>query len=249
MTKVIVRTTLLIGLFVIVAAASYAKGFEPGITFATQGIDLKIDSKAWYNGLKFPSGTWKLKDLVPGVDRFWNFKDIKPGDYGTTIISMHVKSGDAWLCLDFKNLQSKDNGQNEPEALLDSNGTAKGELAKGMEFFSWLDDGDNNFEKGEKPLFGTSVQSASEVLDNKTYPIGDTQNGRSCRTNESRYVGIYWCAGNLTVDIKSAKLSCDGSVLGNAAQTDSMTVDVAIRALPAKENPKFICKKDEKYHY
>src|SRR3990167_7555472 len=114
-----------------------------------------------------------------------------------------------------------------------------------MEFFGWLDDGDNKFEKEEKPLFGTTTQSASIVLDDKTYVIGDAGNGNSCKVNQSRYVGIYWCAGNLSVNLSTNTISCDGSTLGNEAQTDSMSVDVSIRAMPSKENPKFLCGKDK----
>src|SRR3990167_6659270 len=117
-----------------------------------------------------------------------------------------------------------------------------------MEFFGWLDDGDNKFEKEEKPLFGTTTQSASIVLDDKTYVIGDAGNGNSCKVNQSRYVGIYWCAGNLSVNLSTNTISCDGSTLGNEAQTDSMSVDVSIRAMPSKENPKFLCGKDKPPH-
>jgi hypothetical protein len=36
-------------------------------------------------------------------------------------------------------------------------------------------------------------------------------------------------------------MTCDGSTLGNAAQTDSFTVDVSIRAQPTSEDAKFTC--------
>lgn len=240
--KIVGRTILLAGFFSLVVSALYARGIEPGITFATYGIDLKIDSEASYNGLSVLSGTWNLKNLVPGVDHFFNFRDLKPGDYGENTISMHVKKSDAWLCLDFKNLDENENGVNEPESHEDVDGVADGELADVLEFFSWIDDGDNIFELGEKPLFGTTTQSASQVLNEKTYTIGDAGGGGSCKVNQSRYIGIYWCAGDLEVNLVTAEITCDGSGLGNETQTDSMTVDISIRALPAKENPKFICK-------
>jgi len=246
--KIVGRGILLAGFFALVVTALYARGIEPGVTFATYGIDLKIDSEATYNGVSVPSGTWELKNLVPGVDKFWNFDDIKPGDYGENTISMHVKKTDAWLCLDFSNLTSADNGQNEPESLEDPDGVLNGELVDGMEFFGWLDDGDNKFERGEKPLFGTTTQSALDVLDDKTYVIGDAGNGNSCKVNQSRYVGIYWCAGNLSVNLSTNAISCDGSTLGNETQTDSISVDVSIRAMPSKENPKFLCGKDKPPH-
>jgi hypothetical protein len=237
-----IRATLAILVAAVAFSAFLLRGDAAvGDTFATGGIDLKIDSKATYNGTKVPSATWKLKNLVPGSDYFFNFDDIKPGDYGENTISLHVKKQDAWMCIQFSNLQSDDNGQNEPEGLEDGNGDGEGELADGMEFFAWHDDGDNIFEKGEKPIFGTSTQAASDVLNDTTYPIGDSKNGKSCKVNETRYIGIFWCAGDLTVDVESATLSCDGSALGNAAQTDSLSVDISIHAQPVRDKPKFTC--------
>ena len=239
-TKIVGRILLLAGVFALVAFAAFARGVEPGITFATEGIDLKIDSEATYNGAPVPSATWELKDLVPGSDHFFNFNDIKPGDYGENTISLHVKKSDAWLCLDFDNLSGSDSEINEPESLADQS-LDDGELADVLEFFAWVDDGDNIFELGERPLFGTTTQTASIVLDDTTYSIGDAKTGSSSSVGESKYIGIFWCAGNLSVNLNTAEISCDGSSIGNEAQTDIMTVDVSIRAEPAKENPGFMC--------
>jgi uncharacterized membrane protein YgcG len=239
-TKITFRILVVVLLISVVGIASVVRGIEPGITFATQGIDLKIDSKAWYNGYLVKSATWKLKNLVPGADKFFNFDDIKPGDYGCNVISMHVKSKDAWMCLDFKNLEESENGVNEPESHEDA--TPGADLADGMEFFGWIDDGDGKFEPPfEKPIFGTSTQSASEVLNDKTYVIGDSKWGGICKKDTTRYVGTCWCAGDLIVNLQTGKIECDHSTLGNEAQTDSFSVDVEIRAEPAKDKPKFIC--------
>jgi hypothetical protein len=54
---------------------------------------------------------------------------------------------------------------------------------------------------------------------------------------------VYWCAGNLSVDIATAKFSCDGTALGNEAQTDSMSIDIAIRAVASQYQSKFSCTK------
>ena len=238
-TKIVGRSVLLVGLFALVGIAVYGRGIEPGVTFATYGVDLKIDSEATYNGFLVPSGTWELKNLIPGVDKFWNFDDIKPGDYGENTVSMHVENTDAWLCLDFTNLNQGENGVNGPESEEDTEDG--GELAEVMEFFAWKDDGDNIFELGEIPIFGTSTQSAIDVINEQTYTIGDAGGNDFCEANQTCYVGIYWCTGDLEVNLDTALITCDGSMLGNETQTDSMTVDVAIRALPAKENPRFLC--------
>src|SRR3989344_7259542 len=156
MTKIAARTLLLGGVFALATLAAFARGGEPGITFALEDdLNLTIDSRAFYNGLPVLGSTWTLKDLVPGADKFFNIEDIVPVDSGKAVISMHIESEreDAWLCLDFTNLVSDENGFVEPESGVDAS-EASGELADGMEFFAWRDDGDDVFEVGEEPLFG-----------------------------------------------------------------------------------------------
>jgi hypothetical protein len=244
MTKIILRGSLIMGVISIVMFAAYASSLEPQITygtFSTGGIDLKIDSKGWYNGQMIPSATWALKNLNPTSDKYFNFDDIKPGDYGCETISMHVKKGEAWLCLDFRNLQSNENGQNEPESIVDITPNF-GELADNLQFFGWIDpNGNGIYNPGEKILFGTSTKAASTVLASTTYPIGDSGNGGSCKPGQTKYVSMCWCAGILTMDTQTGKMTCDGTQLGNIAQTDTMTLDVQIRALEKSTDSKFLC--------
>jgi hypothetical protein len=239
-TKITARMLLVAGVFAVVVAANYVRGVagDTGITFATGGLNLKIDSAGWYNGAMIPSATWGMKNLTPGVDKFFNFDDIKPGDYGCEVISMHVNAP-AWMCLDFKNLKQSENGINEPESHED--GTPGPDLADGTEFFGWMDDGDGKYEPpSEKPIFGTSTQAASYVFASTTYAIADAR-GNRCEMNTKRYVGMCWCAGNLTVNPLTGKFSCDATALGNRAQTDSFSIDVSVRAQLAPEMPKFQC--------
>jgi hypothetical protein len=242
------RIGIIAVVLVLLVFSAYVRGETPSTTFATYGIDLRVDSRAFYNGEKVSSSTWKLKNLVPGSDHFFDFDDLKPGDFGKTIISLHVKKQKAWMCLDFSNLESADNDQNEPEALVDDEGD-EGELLEGIEFFGWQDDGDNEFGVGEEVLF--DVSHAGEVLDDTTYTIEDFVHGYGFKVNEVRYVGILWCAGELSVNTQTAAVSCDGSVLGNEVQTDTLSVDIALRAFPVKDRPQFQCegKKFPKHPY
>lgn len=234
---------MILSLGALVAFANMVRSDFGGYTFATGDFNLKIDSRAVYNGVLQPASSWAAKNLVPGVDKFFNFNDIKPGDNGEATISFHVNK-DAWICLDFEKLKEKENGENEPESHEDTVGPAsEGELADGVEFFAWYDDGDNTFEVGELPIFGTTTQSAVQVLKDKTYALADSISGQAFPKNQTKYVGMHWCAGNLTVNLATAVITCDGSVLGNAAQTDSFTVDIGFRAVPSKDNNKFKCDK------
>jgi hypothetical protein len=209
-------------------------------TYSVGGIDLKVDSKAYYNSAYYPQSSWSAKDLQPYYDKFFSFADVKPGDTGTTTISLHIKKASAYMCLSFSEFKDQENSRNEPELQVDATNTL-GELGKGVEFFAWTDDGDNTFEVGEKPLFGTSTQSAIQTVKNTTYALADYLHGSAWLQNSTHYVGIAWCAGNLSVDLASAKVSCDGSVLGNEAQTDILSFSVSLTAVPYTQDKKYTC--------
>ena len=239
-TKIAARTLLLAGVFALAVAAAFARGGEPGITFALEsGINLTVGSRAFVNGLPVSGSTWALKDLMPGVDKFFDLQDVMPGDSGQARIGMRVEGREsAWLCLDFSNLVSDESGFIEPEEDADANGEASGELADGLEMFAWRDDGDGIFEAGEPPLFGP--HPASDVLDGKTYAIADASTGAPLASGDERHVGTAWCAGELSANLEDGQLSCAPS-LGNAAQTDSFSVDAAIRAEGSRDRGTFTC--------
>jgi hypothetical protein len=240
------RGALLVLVLLGVVVALGVRSSLAGVTFATaqgtgeSGLKLTIDSTTHYNGVLMPRLSWHLKNLTPGVDRFFNFDDVKPGDSGTSSISLHIDVNPAYVCLDFVNFAEAENGINEPESFVDTS-TSTGELGDGLEFFAWLDDGDQRFEVGEVPLFGTSSQSANVLLHDTTYVLADATFGVPFAPGSVHYVGLYWCAGNLEINLATAKATCDGTVLGNEAQTDSLTLDVVIRAVEARTNPGFRC--------
>lgn len=243
LTKIGIRLALL-ALVGGVAVGAYMTSGAFGATAATYsvgGIDLKVNSRAFYNGSAYAPSSWYAKDLQPYVDKFFKFYDIKPGDYGRTIISLHVKKASAYVCLAFSNFKDLENDVNEPEDAPDLNNAISGELGEGMEFFSWRDDGDNVFEVGEVPLFGTTSQSAIQTLKNKTYALADYAHGPTWPAGSVRYVGIAWCAGDLMVNLATAVITCDGGTLGNEAQTDSLMLDVSLTAVPYTQDPKFLC--------
>lgn len=238
-TKIALRAALLMGVLALVWLSALLVGRPVGITFAQGAFQFTIDSHATYNGAVVPSSTWDLKDLVPGVDKFFNLSNILPGDQGATTISMHVNE-DAWVCLAFNNLQEADNGENEPEDPEDpSTPLGDGELAEGTEFFAWKDDGDTVYEPGEGVLFG--IGSAKQMLDAVIYTLADAQSGTPIPGGSTRYVGILWCAGDLVVNQGTGAYSCDGAALGNVAQSDSFSVDLSIQAAKASEQPNFRC--------
>src|SRR3972149_3922662 len=84
-----------------------------GNTFQAGAIDLKIDNTSYYNGQPSTLTTWTLDDLTNQL--FFNFTDVKPGDWGEDTISLHVDTNDAWACMDMNLTSDDDNTCTESE--------------------------------------------------------------------------------------------------------------------------------------
>lgn len=248
-----------------------------GNTFTAGAIDLRIDSQQHYNGndcvpvyednqlagyewegsAPYPvpgtecNGTWDLTDLTDefvAVHKFFDFDDVKPGDYGENTISLHVDTNDAYLCAALQNVGNEDLGLTEPESIAVGEdglvGEGYGELQNVLQFFAWVDEGsqpgfqgndeeegDNVFQEGEREL-GSAY--ASE--------LGDTvwalaQGGDDpVVAGQTAYIGLAWCVGYF-----DENGVCHGENVGNASQTDSWYTDMAFYVEQARNNPEFSC--------
>jgi len=245
---------ILISLSVIAAVAALAIGgtvayfsdteTSAGNTFTAGSIDLKVDNTCYYNGQPMSECTWTLKDLT--VEKFFDFTDLKPGDWGEDTVSMHVYNNDAWACVTFKNLVSADNTCTEPESAVDPDGTTcgpNGELDENLYFVFWADDRDNIWETNEPILM---QGPASDVLGGKTYPIADTtfsiagDPGTALTGDKDYYIGKAWCFGDMSIGGNGA-ITCDGEPVDNASQSDSLKGDIIFYAEQARNNPGFVC--------
>lgn len=236
-----------------------------------QNPEVPGDEYVWDDGAEdgYPvagttcTGTWEATNL--GAHKFFNFDDIKPGDEGENTISLHVDSNDAYACVDVSITSNDDVDCTDPEteaeilACQNSVPSAEfdGELAQNLEFFAWADDGaidgfgdendptegDNIWQNGELPLFSNLVGPASDVLDGESYTLADSNTG-PLEGNTTSYIGLTWCAGDLTV-VGPGVLSCDGAQMGNEAQTDEMIADIAFRVEQARNNEDFSCEPQE----
>ena len=227
-----------------------------GNTFTAGSLDLTVDSQCTYNGVTSTQcGNWVLKNLDPTADKFFNFTDVKPGDQGENTISLHVDNNDAYGCFYVSPLANNDNSCTSPECIAEnpvgtdcSNPAGKcgtdpgaGELAQNIQFFAWADNGagsnagNNVWDSDELPVFTNISGPASDVLSGKTYPLGTLPGG------STKYIGLQWCAGAMTVDTSTRTITCDGSAMGNNAQTDSMAADIAFSVTQTRNNPNFVC--------
>ncbi|TSC85843.1 MAG: Uncharacterized protein G01um10148_751 [Parcubacteria group bacterium Gr01-1014_8] len=181
---------------------------------------------------------------------FWNFTDVKPGDDGRDVFSLHVGTNDGWACMDITNVENDDNTCTEPESdalvpdaecnaasLVDLNNSPLGELGNYLNLFLWNDDGDGVYEPPTETslssgLFGNGI----------TLPLHDSTTGNGALVaSTTEYIGSAWCAGVQIVDGLTGVITCDGSTMGNEAQTDSLTADIVFRAEQVRHNPNFLC--------
>ena len=241
-----------------------------GNIFTAGAIDLKIDNESYAidcnipelesceGVLAFSPGTsWELDDLDDHL--FFNFFDLKPGDYGEDTISIHVDN-DAWLCMDWTITDRDENELLEPEEEDGDVTEDEGELQNFINFVWWVDDGDNVLEEGEEEsaIFSGTLEemdglavaladSSDESVSDGPIPGGDIEDEESIF-----YIGKAWCFGELTLDPfpqdsdegpldRGTGILCDGSEVDNTPQTDSVVGDMTFRAVQSRNNPDFTC--------
>ena len=248
-----------------------------GNTLAAGAIDLGIDNESYYNGQPNPGTSWQLSydmDLctvpnpayAPDADEntegtddqptlgcmFFNFNDLKPGDWGEDTISLHVNNNDSYLCADVTLTSTNDNGLTEPEGDDGdtTDGAGNGELQNYVKFVWWADDGDNVLEDNETPIhqnvpLGTGSVALADSDENIWGDEGPLPG------DSTRYVGKAWCFGDLTLSPVPAGqgvnptvnggITCNGANVNNVSQTDSMTADISFRAVQSRNNTSFQC--------
>jgi len=142
-----------------------------GNTFTAGSIELLVDSTSHYDGMictevdddvyvwveegdgtsTYPEllgeacdGTWAETDLEGGVHKFFNFLDLKPGDYGEDTISLHVYDNDAWGQFVISSVVDIDNGCTDPEQEAEAGACENpddGEIDDNLRFTGWIDQG------------------------------------------------------------------------------------------------------------
>lgn len=211
-----------------------------------------------------PVGYWNEKDLLG--EKFFYFQDLKPGDWGENTISLHVLDNDAWGRIRLNDVVDDDNTCNDPESEeeLDCLPGHDGELDNYLRALVWLDqgqtpgfqgendprEGDNIWQREHEPLIEKDItDDFSYDLDqilSQAYVAAfngganpDTLNlaglyadGRM-RGSITYYLGVGWCFG----DYNLGTGFCDGSSVGNDAQTDLLAGDLIFEVVQHRNNP------------
>lgn len=251
-----------------------------GNLFQAGAIDLKIDNDSYYNWLycnpdtkvweidpQHPAilnfdlymtgligqpcaSSWAAKDLETG-DLFFNFQDLKPGDWGEDTISLVVQDNDAWACMDMS-ITSENMGANDIA------------LSETIKFVWWADDGDNVLEDDEYESLVFAQGPASQVL-NASYALADAQTNiwnpqqpaTPLKGTETYYIAKAWCLGNLItqpVDQDGESdgsinhpqinpgITCDGQLVSNDSQAGKLMMDISFTAIQSRNNPGYLCR-------
>lgn len=183
---------------------------------------------------------WSEKDLEGG-DTFFNFDDVKPADWGTNVISLHVSTNDAYACLIVGDKDDQENPAQplDPEltagdAVGVGNPTGHGELSNFLNVFTWGDDGDGVYEGGETSLGSGPLSSLTSIMSM------DSLNQQFLMSTTTKYIGLAWCAGTLTAN-EDSPFTCDGSGMSNIAQSDSFSASLTAYAEQVRNNGTFEC--------
>lgn len=178
---------------------------------------------------------WTETDLGQG-HTFFNFDDVKPGDWGRDVISLHVYDNDAWACMSALNVVNDENVMLPLEAAAGDTPGPVGELGANINVFTWRDlDGDGVYEPPAETALGNSTLNGLSGL-----PLFAPVNQQILKATTTAYIGISWCAGSQTVN-PDGSITCDGAALGNIVQTDKVTADLSLYAEQVRNNPNFVC--------
>jgi choice-of-anchor C domain-containing protein len=195
-------------------------------------------------------GTWDLTDLG-SAEKFFNFSDIKPGDFGEDTVSLHVTDNDSWgkLTVDVKS--DSDNGCNEPE-LDDESGCKNdgpGELRENLKFSVWLDEGNIPGFQGqaEDPEEGDNIKQDDEIALISAGPIDE--GGEEWLISDAIKAAYTANSGQVAPGItEDGHMSPDITYffgigwelpedVGNEVQTDIFSADMTFEAVQYRNNP------------
>lgn len=202
-------------------------------TFVAGSIDLKVadtmaqitqDQTTDLNG-------WSAADLT--TQKFFDFSDLKPGDWGKDTIELTVESNPAYVCGNIAITAKNENGINDPEIDANDNTADQGELQKYLDMYVWVDtDCDGIKDANETEIINGKIndfESASTYL-GIVEPSTPTAAKKTCISKK-------WCFGNWNED----KTACDGSGDQNDAQTDSLVGDISFYAVQTRHNTQPDC--------
>jgi predicted ribosomally synthesized peptide with SipW-like signal peptide len=182
---------------------------------------------------------WGLKDLEN--EKFFNFNDVKPGDRGINVISLHNYNNNGWVCMSVTEKVDNENAINQSEEVAGDITPALGELSNYLKLFVWRDENGNGiYEPATENAIGSYVLDTINML-----AIYDSTTGTGALIGSTtKSLGLAWCFGNQIIG-GTGTITCDGSgaeVNGyNKAQTDSFLASLVFYTEQSRNNGSFVC--------
>src|SRR3990167_10568803 len=111
MKKIIISGSLIVAVAAFVTGATVAffndTETSTGNVLTAGNIDLTVDSLgSTYNDGEIFDSDFPAVDLTN--EKFFEFGDIKPGDFGWRHLSIHAEDNPAWACLFIDNINDED---------------------------------------------------------------------------------------------------------------------------------------------
>ena len=191
-----------------------------------------LDCEAGYDDT--PGGyceLWDKKDLA--TESFFTFEDIKPQDSGTSLISLHVETNEAFMCLNVSNQDEKEGTNLASEIAAGDETPTIGEMGEFLTVAGWYADA-----TGTKlaPMFTPTTTSGLGAI---TYADSDSSEP-PVAPGATKYMLLEWCMGDMTTDENS--FSCDGAVPDiNQTQTDAFLADLQFFTIQTRNNDSYTC--------
>ncbi len=206
------------------------KEASTGNQFVAGSVDLIVtDENATYNGntvLAWDEGT---------VGKFFDFNDLKPGDFGYDMAKLRIETNEAYVCANIDIKEFGENVCNNVETKIPDpscgTGNDQGELQNFVKMKIWLDATCQGNTSGD-PIFDGALSSLE--LGSHVYSLGKIAG------NTNYCIVKKWCFGNWTTD-QAGALICDGSGDQNISQTDTIKGDIMFYAVQTRHNDKFAC--------
>ncbi len=150
---------------------------------------------------------WNAKNLAG--EKFFNFNDVKPGDWGTNVISLHVTSNDAHVCMYVPSYTSV---------------PVQAPLANYINFYLWNDENQNGVQDGSEATITTTDSTLAGLKAN----LGEIAG------NGTKYLGVRWCFGKISGDTCNGEGTNDNGY--NSAQGNELLADLGFYAVQTRHN-------------
>lgn len=211
------------------------------IDLETSNSEVYLDSDS---GFLNSNNEWEFGETIA---KFFDFSDLKPSDSETDLISLRVNTNPAWLCLEIHNIISDDNIDSIPELRDDTTPVGEGELDDDMNFIFWIDNDNGVYDMGEKILWEGKLKENVflALVDSDNNVFGEI--GDALIPNEIYNIQKAWCFGEFNEDYSQ----CNGRMLNNQSQGDSLIADISFYAIQTRNNLDFLCEESttEQYRY